>query len=156
MKSSIVAALLLALGLTVTAAEIPMKFGLINKTNTTMENGVVTVNNTDGKYGGVNCTVNINQTAPAKIILSGESICLESLTKSRSSHDYALYIDLTYMDGTKKYGFKTAFSTTAKEWQKKTVELNETKPIKQLRIYVHFRMQTGKVQFRNLKLEEVK
>ena len=104
----------------------------------------------------INCQVNINQAAPAKVILSGESLCEESLTKAPNAHDYALYIDLTYADGTKKYGITAPFSTDTKEWQKKSVEFMPEKAIKQLRIYILYRNQTGKVQFKNLKLEEVK
>lgn len=157
MKKMILAATVAALGFVMASAtEIPMKFNLINKTNTTIADGVITVNNTDAKSGGVNCQVNINQAAPAKIVLSGESKCDESLTKSKNAHDYSLYVDMTFMDGTKKYGVQTPFSTETKEWQKKTVEFMPEKAIKQLRIYILYRSQTGKAQFKNLKLEEVK
>lgn len=157
MKKMILTAAVATFGFVMaSAAEIPMKFSLINKVNTTCANGVITVNNTEGQSGGVNTTVNINQTAPAKIILSGESLCEESLTKSKNSHDYSLYIDLTYTDGTKAYGKTANFATDTKEWQKKSVELMLDKAIKQLRIYILYRNQTGKVQFKNLKLEEVK
>ena len=60
------------------------------------------------------------------------------------------------MDGTKKYGQIASFSTEVKEWQKKSVEFMPEKAVKQLRIYILYRFQTGKVQFKNLKLEEVK
>lgn len=158
MKSFIFTALLMAFGVTLAAAEIPLKLKIYgNKANTTMADGIITVANTDAKAAaGVHCDVNINQTAPAKIVLSGESKCIESLTKGKNSHDYSLYVDLTFQDGTKKYGFITPFSTADKEWQKKSVVINQEKPVRQVRIYVLYRFQTGKVQFRNLKLEEVK
>ena len=157
MKKMILAATIATLGFVMaSAAELPMKFNPINKANTTNVDGVVTVNNTEGKSGGVSCQVTINQAAPAKVILSGESLCEESLTKAPNAHDYALYIDLTYADGTKKYGITAPFSTDTKEWQKKSVEFMPEKAIKQLRIYILYRNQTGKVQFKNLKLEEVK
>ncbi len=158
MKKLILAAVAVIGCLAASAAEIPMKFSIIAKnTNTTIsEDGVITINNKDGQAGGVNSQVNLNQQAPAKFILSGESLCEESLTQAKNSHDYSLYVDLTYMDNTKKYGCISTFSTTSREWQKKTVEFMPEKPIKQLRIYILYRNQTGKVQFKNLKLEEVK
>ena len=164
MKKMILAAAVAALGFAMaSAAEIYMKLvpitDPVTKTsaNTTIApDGVITVDNKDGKSGGVRGHVDIEQTAPAKIILSGESLCIESLTKAKNPHDYSLYIDLTYADGTKAYGKIADFSTDVKEWQKKSVELNEEKAIKQLRIYILYRNQTGKVQFKNLKLEEVK
>ena len=162
MKKMILSAIAAIGCIAITAAEIPMKLNPIRDPETKAINttiapdGVITVDNKTGKSGGVNCQVNINQTEPAKIVLSGESICLESITKSRQAHDYSLYIDLTYMDGTKKYGQITSFSTEVKEWQKKSVEFMPEKAVKQLRIYILYRFQTGKVQFKNLKLEEVK
>ena len=164
MKKMILTAAVAVLGFAMaSAAEIPMKFAPIKdpvtktSTNTTMApDGVIIVDNKDGKSGGVNTHVSINQTAPAKIILSGESLCEESLTKSKNPHDYALYIDLTYADGTKAYGKISDFSTDVREWQKKSVVLEEAKAIQQLRIYILYRNQTGKVQFKNLKLEEIK
>ena len=137
------------------AAEIPMKFNIINKANTTFEDGVVTVKNTDAKGGGVNAILDLNQTEPTKIVLSGESKCDES-EGIRNAHDYSLYIDLTYADGTKKYGVITPFETTVRDWQKKSVEFMPPKPIKQARIYILFRFHTGAAQFKNLKFEEIK
>ena len=112
MKKMILTAAVAVLGFAMaSAAEISMKFAPIKdpvtktSTNTTIaSDGVIIVDNKDGKSGGVSTHVNINQTAPAKIILSGESLCEESLTKSKNPHDYSLYIDLTYADGTKAYG----------------------------------------------------
>ena len=164
MKKMILSAAVAVLGLAMaSAAEVPMKLTPIKdpvtktSANTSVApDGIITVDNKDGKVGGVGCHVNIDQAAPAKIILSGESLCEESLTKSKNPHDYALYIDLTYTDGTKAYGKITDFDTNVREWQKKSVELNEEKAIKQLRIYILYRNQTGKVQFKNLKLEEIK
>ena len=164
MKKMILTAAVAVLGFAMaSAAEISMKFAPIKdpvtktSANTTIaSDGVIIVDNKDGKSGGVNTSVNINQTAPAKIILSGESLCEESLTKSRNAHDYALYIDLTFADGTKKYGITAPFSTNTREWQKKSIEFMPEKAAKQLRIYILYRNQTGKVQFKNLKLEEVK
>jgi hypothetical protein len=156
MKKMSLAAVVAAMGCVIAAAEVPMKFRPINQKNTTIADGVISVANTDATGGGVNCQVNLNQAAPAKIILSGESKCDESLTKSKNAHDYSLYVDITFMDGTKKYGVQTPFSTETNEWQKKTVEFMPAKAIQQLRIYILYRFQTGKAQFKNLKLEEVK
>lgn len=150
----------LVLGVSLSAAEIPMKFGLYNgNKNTVIENGIITVNNTDAQLGGVFCVANLNQKAPAKVVLSGESLCEQSLSKPKSVLDYSLYVDIVYMDGSKSYadvkkGTCVPFSIDSREWQKKSVVLNDAKAIKQLRIYILYRWQTGKVQFKNLKLEE--
>jgi hypothetical protein len=160
MKATLFFAAALVLGLSISAAEIPMKLGLYNgNKNTVIADNVITVNNTDAQLGGAASTVNLNQKAPAKIVLSGESLCEESLSKGKNAMDYSLYVDLTYADGTKSYadlkkGTCVPFSTDTKEWQKKSVVLNDAKAIKQLRIYILYRWQTGKVQFKNLKLEE--
>ena len=154
-KYVLLAAALSFIGWGTSAAEIPMKFNLINKNNTTLENGVVTVKNTDAKGGGVNVILDLNQTEPAKIVLSGESKCDESVG-IKNAHDYSLYIDLTYADGTKKYGIVAAFDPQNREWQKKVNEFMPPKPIKQARVYILFRFHTGAAQFKNLKFEEIK
>lgn len=154
-KLTILALLALAFG--ITAAEIPLKYGIYAKNKqTTIENGIIIVNNTDGKNGGVNGTVKVNQAAPAKLIFSCESKCEQSITKSRFVFDYAIYVDMTYMDGTKKHSLNTPFATDTTEWQKKALVINESKAIQELRFYILYRNQTGKVQFKNLKLEEIK
>ena len=159
-KTIFFASIALLLGLSISAAEIPLKFSLYNNNKSTViENGTITVNNADAQLGGVFSVVNLNQKAPAKVVLSGESLCEQSLSKPKSTMDYSLYVDIVYMDGTKAYaevkkGTCVPFSIDSKEWQKKSVEINDTKAIKQLRIYVLYRWQSGKVVFKNLKLEE--
>ena len=154
-KFVLFAAAMSLLGWAASAAEVPMKFNIINKANTTLEDGVVTVKNTDAKGGGVNAILDLNQTKPTKIVLSGESKCDES-NGIRNAHDYSLYIDLTYSDGTKKYGVIVPFDPQNREWQKKVNEFMPPKPIKQARIYILFRFHTGAAQFKNLKFEEIK
>ena len=159
-KTIFFASVALLLGLSISAAEIPMKFGLYNgNKNTVIENGTITVNNTDAQMGGVFCVVNLNQKAPAKVVLTGESLCEQSLSKPKSALDYSLYVDIVYTDGSKSYadvkkGTCVPFSIDSREWQKKAVEINDAKAIKLLRIYVLYRWQTGKAVFKNLKLEE--
>ena len=154
-KRFLLAAALFLAGTAAFAVEREMKFNLINKNNTTIEDGVVTVKNTDATGGGVNAILNLNQTEPTKIVLSGESKCDES-NGIKTAHDYSLYIDLTYADGTKKYGLITPFDPKSREWQKKSVEFMPPQAIKQARIYILFRFHTGAAQFKNLKFEEVK
>ena len=160
MKKTLFFAAALVFGLSISAAEIPLKPGLYNKNNNTViADGVISVNNTDAQLGGAYCVANLNQKAPAKIVLSGESLCEQSVTKGKTVMDYSLYVDLTYADGSKAYadlkkGTCVPFSTDTKEWQKKSLVIDDTKAIRQLRIYILYRWQTGKVQFKNLKLEE--
>lgn len=157
MKTSLIAFLFAAVTLCVSAADVKLpRPGLLHKTNTTIgQDGSITVKNAEGKSGGVVYHININQTEAAKIQVSGESKCDEG-TKFKNPADYSLFCDFTYTDGTKKYGFIQAFNATNREWQKKDGVFTPAKPVKQIRLYVLFRNNTGAATFKNIAVKEIK
>lgn len=156
MKATLIASLIMVLGLCISAADVKLpRPGPLHKTNTTIAaDGTITVKNTEGKSGGVVYHININQTEATKVQVSGESKCDEG-TKFKNPSDYALFCDFTYTDGTKKYGFIQSFDATNREWQKKNGIFTPAKPIKQIRLYVLFRNNTGAATFKNITVKEV-
>jgi hypothetical protein len=94
---------------------------------------------------GAQITLNLNQTQPVPIRVSGWS-------KADGVHgllpaDYSLYIDALYTDGTPLYGELSAFRAGTHDWQRRQVLLLPTKPLKTVTIYALFRNHTGTAWF---------
>lgn len=154
MKTSLIAAVTLC-GICALAEDAPLKFNNLNPKQTTIENGVITVKNVDAKECGGGTALNLYQKTPVKIVFSGESKCI-SCSGLKSKYDYSLYMDVTFMDGTKKYGICASFDPDEKGWQSVSKEFIPEKPVQQARLYVLFRNCKGEAQFRNIVLKESK
>ena len=76
---------------------------------------------------------------------------MENVSGSPSG-EYAIYIDLIYQDGTPLWGQIAPFAVGTHDWQKKTLTILPSKPVKSLTMYTLFRNKSGKVAFRDMKL----
>jgi hypothetical protein len=95
-------------------------------------------------------TVVLNQSEASPIYFSAESKA-EEATGSPSPY-YSIYINITYMDGTKQGGIKCQFKTGTHDWEKSSASFTPPKPIKLLQYHLLFRKRPGKVWFRNASL----
>ncbi|MDO5581902.1 MAG: hypothetical protein Q4G69_12295 [Planctomycetia bacterium] len=106
------------------------------------------------EHRGVYYPFTLNQKKATPIIASLESRA-ENVGGS-SDPDYSLYIDVQYADGTSLYGQTGSFETGTHQWEKQKVLIVPTKPIRSLAFYGLFRNHTGKAQFKNFQLGEMK
>ncbi|GHT40934.1 hypothetical protein FACS189443_1990 [Planctomycetales bacterium] len=93
----------------------------------------------------------LNQKIPAPIIAEGWSKA-ENAGGSPSYDSYSLYMDISYADGTNKWGLATPFDVGTHDWQKKQIVFHPEKPVRSLIFHALFRGKTGKVYFKDLKL----
>ena len=91
-------------------------------------------------------TVTLNQTKPAPIMATAWSRA-EGVT-GWSDDGYAIYIDLTYTDGTNLYGQTAPFAVGTHDWQQRRVVIVPDKPIKNVSFYLLLRNHGGKAWFR--------
>lgn len=112
------------------------------------------VNATAGERRGAGWTIVLNQKEPAPIQIAGWSRA-ENVSGTPDS-DYALYVDLEYMDGTPLWGQSAPFATGTHGWQRKEVLAIPSKPVKLARIYTLFRGHAGTVWFDDISAAELK
>lgn len=89
----------------------------------------------------------LNQEVALPFTVTAES---RAMTPGGSlSPDYSLYVDITYMDGSKLYGQTACFvQDPALGWQRRSVMVMPDKPIQRFSLYQLFRNRPGKVRFR--------
>jgi len=97
--------------------------------------------------------VELNQTQPEPIVAAAWSKA-EGVTGS-ADHDYSVYIDLVYRDGTSLWGQVAPFKTGNRDWQRSQVAIFPEKPVKSLACYLMFRGHGGKASFRDPELRVV-
>ena len=102
---------------------------------------------------GVTQTVVLNQTAPQPIVASVWSRA-SGVTGGRD-HDYALYLDLVYTDGSQLWGQTACFDVGTHDWQRREVTVLPEKPIKRLSYYLLLRGHGGRAEFRDAELHIV-
>ena len=117
-----------------------------------LEDGIyICDNGEDSKSArGVMQTVSLNQTKLEPIVAELWSRA-ENVSGSPSG-EYSLYIDIIHADGTPLWGQTAAFATGTHDWQKKTLTILPSKPVRNLTMYALFRNKSGKVAFRDMKL----
>jgi len=98
-------------------------------------------------------TVELNQTQPQPIVAAAWSKA-EGVTGS-PDHDYSIYLDLVYRDGTPLWGQVAQFKTGTRDWQRSQVVIFPEKPVKSLAYYLMFRGHGGKASFRDPELRVV-
>ena len=119
------------------------------------ESRFVCDNGTDGKARrGIVQTVQLNQVRPEPIIAACWSKC-EDVTGT-ADHDYSLYLDLVYTDGTPLWGQVGSFSTGTHDWQRRQVVVLPEKPVKQVSFYMLLRGHGGKAWFRDAELAVIR
>jgi len=99
---------------------------------------------------GVTQTFVLNQTTPQPIVASVWSRA-SGVTGGRD-HDYALFLDLLYTDGTPLWGQVASFDAGTHDWQRQEVTVLPEKPIKRLSYYLLLRGHGGRAEFRDAEL----
>ncbi|MCX6361052.1 MAG: hypothetical protein NT029_14675 [Armatimonadetes bacterium] len=94
---------------------------------------------------GATFTAELNQTAPRPVVVTGWSRC-EGVS-GHSDNDYAIYIDITYTDGTPLWGQTAPFAVGSHGWQQRQVTVIPAKPIAQVHVHALFRNHTGTAWF---------
>jgi hypothetical protein len=101
---------------------------------------------------GVYTTVRLDQAVAEDLSLSGWSKAAN--VSGAKNNDYALYVDVTYTDGTPLYGQCAQFSTGTHDWEYSAYTIRPAKPIRQLTVYCLFRNHSGDVWFDHLALRK--
>lgn len=94
----------------------------------------------------------LTEKTPVKLEISAESKSANIPQNLKTDSKYSIWADLTFTDGTKKYGRIIPFSKNNHDWEKKTLILNEKKVIKQINIHLLFNQTPGEAIFRNFKV----
>ena len=69
--------------------------------------------------------------------------------------DYSIWIDLTFEDGTKKWGQFASFQAGTHDWQQARLEIYPDRPVKVLTFNMLLREHSGQARFREPELREV-
>jgi hypothetical protein len=115
----------------------------------------------NGSHGdalrGASQSVVLNQTAPEPIIAAAWSkASAVARGEGSAENDYAVYLDLTYDDGTPLYGQTAPFKIGSHDWQRGQVVVLPERPVKRLTFYVLFRKHSGTAWFRDATLQVVR
>ncbi len=99
---------------------------------------------------GASFALVLNQTRPLPVLISGwskaENVSVESIELFTSAN-YAIYVDIVFMDGTPLWGQFEAFSSGTHDWEKRQILIALKKPIARISMYALFRYRTGTVWF---------
>ncbi len=106
----------------------------------------------EGEFGASQ-TLTLNRTNIAPFIIRGWSKA-ENVTGS-PDNGYALYVDITYADGTPLWGQTASFTCGTHDWERRQFVLLPDKPVKSFTLHCLFRGHTGKVWFDDASVEEI-
>ncbi len=115
---------------------------------TTDEGFVCDNGDSESDQRGLGKIVELNQTKPLPIHVRAESRAENA--SQRQSTDYSLYLDITYMDGTNRWGVIASFSGGTHDWEEQRLTFVPHKPIKSVNCWLLFRFYKGRALFRNL------
>ena len=102
---------------------------------------------------GASQRVILNQAKARPIVASAWSKAVA--VSGTADADYSIWIDLTFDDGTKKWGQSASFNTGTHDWQQARVEIFPDRPVKVLTFNMLLRDHAGKASFRDPELREV-
>jgi len=103
---------------------------------------------------GASQTVVLNQTQPEPLVATAWSKA-QDVGGGRDS-DYALYLDLTYQDGTPLWGQVDTFDIGSHDWEKAQVTIFPEKPVKAVSFHMLLRNHTGTAMFRDPELRMIR
>ncbi|MGQ9818915.1 MAG: putative glycoside hydrolase [Candidatus Kapaibacteriales bacterium] len=115
---------------------------------------VVMKNLTKDDTSGIYSVININQSEPKKIKISGYSKA--DSVDGRKDNNYSIYVDFFYNDDQPLYGQTAQFSVGTHDWEYSEKIVIPEKPIKKAIVYCLFRYHTGKAWFDKIRVEEYK
>ena len=102
-----------------------------------------------GERGAVQ-TVVVEQAAASALVVSGWSRA--ELVSGEPDGGYALYVDITYADGSNTWGFAVPFDTGSHGWQLKSGVIEARAPVRSLNVYVMFRGHAGAAAFDDVRV----
>jgi hypothetical protein len=102
---------------------------------------------------GASQRVILNQEKARPIVASAWSKAVA--VSGTADVDFSIWIDLTFNDGTKKWGQSASFNTGTHNWQQARVAIFPDRPIKVLTFNLLLRDHAGKASFRDPELREV-
>lgn len=109
----------------------------------------VVTNTTQSPGSGVVQIVQFNQAAPAPIKVSGWSKAV-NVAEDIKDWRYAIYLDLTYEDGSPWHMQIASFSGGTHDWEYSETILHPKKAVAQARVYVFLRSRIGTAYFDDL------
>lgn len=105
------------------------------------------------KRRGASVRLELNQKQPNPIQVTGWSKA--DAVQGVRDPNYAIYVDLEYMDGTPLYGETAPFPVGTHDWVRRQLILHPTKPIKTLTVYALFREHLGTAWFDDFYVREL-
>jgi hypothetical protein len=93
-------------------------------------------------------SVHVDQQEAAPLAIEGESRALE--IDGEPGHDYSLYVDITYQDGTHLWGQVATFDTGSHDWQFARAVIEPEKPVLRANVHLLLRNRTGTAWFRRV------
>ena len=92
-----------------------------------------------------------------KIVISAESKISDIPSgRTLSPSGYAIYVDVTFEDNSRKFGLISPFKYANHDWEKSELVYEAVKPVKRFNIHLLFRNGVGKVSFRNPVMNVIK
>ena len=128
---------------------------LKSKTTIIQPDKVIECSNDNNKVvSGVFQQVYLKQKKAKPIFFSATSKAVN--VSGRMDVNYAIYLDICFNDGTKKYAVFKAFKVKSHDWETVKGSFTPEKPIRWIKLYLLFRKHTGKVYFKDSILREEK
>lgn len=109
-------------------------------------------NGTTDSHGAA-CFQILNQAVPTPIVVSGWSRAQN--VGGSADDDYAVYVDLTYTDGTALWGQTAPFETGTHGWQRRHLMIFPAKPLRSMIVYALFRHHPGTAWFDDFDAHEL-
>lgn len=105
------------------------------------------------KRRGASLRLELKQRQPAPVQITGWSKA--DAVQGVRDPNYAIYVDLEYMDGTPLYGESAPFPVGTHDWTRRQLLIQPTKPIKTLTVYALFREHLGTAWFDDFHVREL-
>lgn len=102
---------------------------------------------------GATYTARLGQPRPFPIVVTGWSRARE--VSGTPDNGYAIYLDITYIDGTPCWGVISSFATGTHDWEQRRVFFVPEKPIRDVAVHALFRNHTGSADFDDFSLREM-
>lgn len=99
-------------------------------------------------------SVILDQDEPAAVVISGWSKALD--VSGAVDSGYAIYIDISFKDGKRLWGYTISFDTGSHGWQFKAGVIDPEVAIHSLQLYTMFRWHSGTVWFDDLSVNTLK
>ena len=93
--------------------------------------------------------VEVNQEAPAPLVIEGDSKALG--VSGTQDSNYSLYVDITYQDGTNLWGQVATFAPGTHDWEHARFVIEPAKPVRSANVHLLFRNHGGTAWFRRAK-----